>query len=26
VPIVGELIRHGYRRIFVGPFVVFAPT
>jgi hypothetical protein len=26
VPIVGELVRHGYRRIFVGPFVIFAPT
>jgi hypothetical protein len=25
VPIVDALVEHGYRRIFVGPFVVFAP-
>ncbi len=25
-PIVPQLMKHGYRRIFVGPFVVLAPT
>jgi hypothetical protein len=25
LPIVGQLVKHGYRRIVVGPWVVFAP-